>query len=193
MKNKFFKSLILMSGILLLIVGCGNISNNEQITKSAKSDSLLAEGIFEQGVITEETTIKVNTTNGERLTTVTLAKDTQFEDASGQPVREVPKLAIEAVQSGLSTFSIGFEDSKGNQLKPTKDVVVEMLAPVGAKDGDEIKINIQNKKTKLSKQEKLTILVVKNGKLVFTISIDSFAPGQNIVMVFNLVQNTGGQ
>ena len=193
MKNKFFKSLILMSGILLLIVGCGNGSNNEQISKSAESNSLLPEGTFKEGLVAKETEIKVDTTSGERLTTVTLAKDTQFEDASGQPVTKVPKLAIEAVQSVSSTFSIGFKDSAGNQLKPTKDVVVEMLAPAGAKDGDKVNINISDKIEKLTKQEKLTILVVKNGKIVFTITIDSFAPGKNIVMVFNLVQNTGGQ
>jgi len=194
MKNKFFKSLILISSVLLLMVGCGSLYNNtEAVTKVAETTKELARENFAQGVITQEIIIPVKTTSGETLSSITLAADTQFEDKDGQAVTEAPKLVIETVQSTSSSLNISFQDSRGNQLKPTKDIVVEMLAPAGAKDGDRIEIDIPDNTGKLTKQEKLTIVMVMNGKIVFTISINSFFPGKNVVILLNLIKQTGGQ
>jgi len=194
MKNKFFKSLLLTSTILLLMVGCGSVYNNsEAVTKVAETTEELDTATFTEGVIAQETIIPVKTTSGETLSSITLAENTQFEDENGQAVTEAPTLAIKASQAATSSLTIGFEDSAGNQLKPTKDVKIEMLAPIGAKDGDKIEINIPDGTGKLTKQEKLTIVVVRNGRIVFTISVNAFFPGKNVVILLNLISRTGGQ
>jgi len=167
-------------------------NNTEGVTKVAETTKKLATEYFAQGVITQETIIPVTTTSGETLSSITLAEDTQFEDENGQQVTESVTLAIKTSQATTSSLTIGFKDSVGNQLKPTKDIVLEMIAPVGATDGDKIEINIPNSIGKLTKQEKLTIVIVRNGRIVFRISVNAFFPDKNIVILLNLIR-TGGQ
>jgi hypothetical protein len=149
----------------------------------AEVNETIAEADFEQGVITNDTTIEIKTEDKELLSTITLTEDTQFEDENGVAVTETPILVVESSKKETeSTSEIKFVNSDGETLIPTKPFKVAIKAPAGAKPGDRVQIEVPDDGN--TQIQKFIIRVVQqNGFIILTITITEYKKTTTIVVV----------
>jgi hypothetical protein len=170
--------------ISFFIFGC-NSNDDCDCTPNviAEVNETIAEADFEQGVITNDTTIEIKTEDKELLSTITLTEDTQFEDENGVAVTETPILVVESSKKETeSTSEIKFVNSDGETLIPTKPFKVAIKAPAGAKPGDRVQIEVPDDVN--TQIQKFIIRVVQqNGFIILTITITEYKKTTTIVVV----------
>ena len=171
MKRKIIQGFFILL-VSSFIFGCNSNDDCNCSSVVAEIKETISETNFEEGLVTTETTIKIETEDEELLSTVTLAEDTQFEDKNGVAITETPLLVVKSTkEEDSSTATIKFVDSKGDIVKPTKSFRVGIKAPANANPGDTVKVEVpDNGHTQI---QKIIILIVdKNGFVFFNVTIN---------------------
>ena len=187
MSKKIVEIFLLL--VISSFIGCNNDDCSCPSVVTAELNESISGTDFQEGLITTETTINVETEEKELLSTIVLEEDTQFEDKNGKAVIEPPILVMETKKEEvISTSTIKFIDGKGEELKPTKAFKVGIKAPLNAKPGDKVSLNISG--TTSSKIQKIIILFVdSNGFIFFNIIINDHRSTTTVIIV-TLLGNT---
>ena len=183
--SNFFKSIILTIGIFF-IVGCGSSTTSPTVVKSDVTVEINATSFdTEEGKTTEEVSMVVGESK-ETETTIEIPKDTYFTDnETNEVVSAVPTVDVSVVQSGgESSTTISFE-SDGKKVIPSKPVTTSLVAPAGAKPGDEVEIEVPDGISAGKLTQKLIIVIVNsNGRIDIIIEPKLFKERLVIVIIF---------
>ncbi|MBU1958914.1 hypothetical protein KJ680_10980 [bacterium] len=195
MRKQIVNTFFSIVTVAMFMVGCGGSSSAVPTKVATISETVLDDNtIFIEGGTTILKDVDFNTTSddGTVLANIKIAKDTEFKDANGVAVTTAPKLVLNTTQATSTTTTLSFKDVNGNRLTPTKPVTLTLAAPAGSKDGDQVQVDAPDTVT-VGKQEKLTLVIVKNGVIVLTLSSEAFLPGQDVTITITIVEKTGAQ
>jgi len=170
--------------VSVFVIGCqGNIDCNSSSTVVAELNEKIPETNFQQGLITKDTTIKVETEDKKLLSTVTIKKDTQFENKDGIAITEIPSISVKTTQlEETSNSTIKFTNRKGEVVAPNKPFKVAIKAPTNAKVGDRVKIGIPDGSS--TQIQKVIIRVVdKNGFISVEITINDPQYARTVITI----------
>jgi len=204
--TKTISSLLSIFAISILIIGCGSSNTTEkeptEITTPTSRGTIsntLDSSQISEGVITDDVTISVATSDNKSTATVTLTDGTKFTDLNGNELDNVfPKLELDQAIGDLAANSnvtqkvqtkIELTDADGNRIIPTKAVTLKIKAPSNAKPGDKVKVSVPNSTSKSTTQEKLIIITIdENGFVTVTIFPELF--GDLLVVIIIIEQPT---
>ncbi len=207
-----YKAKVLSLFLVLLINGCGSnsssdkqsrSSNEEHVLSSTDVSTTLSNESFVEGATSNDVVIPIESTDGKKdeVAVVTLTSGTQFTNAGGDVIEEAPTLHVvqresstkiedkdEVQTSTVIKSEIKFMDQGGNKIIPTEPIEITMTAPVGAKSGDEVKVEMPNGVNKMSEEQKLTLFIVdKNGNIRVIVLPHVFATLDVVVVIIERV------
>ena len=165
------------------IFGCHSESRKKTTVVTAEVNEVISATNFQEGVVTQETTINIETKENELLSTVIVKEDTQFENTDGVAITETPLLVVKTTKSEDTSESIiKFTNTKGEVVTPTKPFKVGIKAPAGANPGDRIKVEIPDGSS--TQIQKILIRVVdQNGFIFVEITINDLRDATTIITI----------
>jgi len=165
----------------IFIIGCnGEEDCNCPSPVPTDVNKTISEANFQEGLITKETTLEVKTADNEILTLVTLQEGTQFEDANGVAITEIPILSVNVIRKNRTSIStIKFFDKNGNALVPTKPVKLAIQPPLTANAGDQIQLNVADN-SNIQIQKTIIRIVDENGLILIEVV---FNDNQNATLI----------
>ncbi len=198
--------------VVLLINGCGSSSttveskpslNEENILSVTNSSTVLDEESFVGGVAENEVVIPIASTGEkkEEVAVITIPAGTQFTNESGDVIEKAPVLQVtqressntsensqESKTTNVVKGEIKFTDEAGNKIIPTEPVAITMVAPMGSKPGDEVRVEVPDGVDKASGQQKLTLFIVdKNGNIRVIVAPHVFESLDVVVIIIERV------
>ena len=161
MKNKLIKIIIVAIGAFILI-GCGG--NNTNTTKTTGSITVSTETFDEDtGAITQNTTLDIGNTQ----TTVALSEGTVFIDEDNNTISEPPQAKANVTRTQTTTTSeLQLSTAQGDRIIPSEPLRVSVPAPIGARVGDRVRIEVPDGIKSVTKMEKIITAIVNPNNTV---------------------------
>jgi len=139
---------------ILLFVGCVGDVGYSVVKTEATIELNASEFDLATGTVTKDIEIKAGNTG----TTMSIPAETVLHDIDGEPITTVPTLEVKvekSVRKSKTTFNFETESKK---VIPTESVVFSVVAPTGAKVGEEVQIEVDDG---IESTQKLILVIVK--------------------------------
>ena len=209
--TKTISSLLSLVALSALMAGCGDYSTPKEKepteittpTSTGVVSTILDSSKISEGMIIEDVTIPVVTSDKKSTATVILSEGTEFKDSNGNKLNNVtPKLELkQAIASSASNSNviqkvqteIKLTDAAGKKIIPTKKVKVKIKAPSNAKPGDKVKVSVPDGVGKATTQEKLVFVTVNADGFVSLTIVPEVFKNFRVIIIIEKITVTGAE